>query len=187
LLAGGCATRSVTLLPGENGHPVGALAVLNEDGSERGILDTANARASLTGGHGAVHPSTVAASDVDKQYGALIADLPPPPEKFVLTFDIGEAQPPPDQEATLQAIFKAAASRPGAEVQVVGHTDRVDTEEVNDRLSRRRAEDVRAYLISRGLPPDQVRATWRGEREPLVETANGVPNQRNRRVEVIVR
>ncbi len=187
LALAGCTTQSVTLLPGEPGHPVGAVAVLNEDGSERGTLAAPDQHVGLGGGAGAVHPHTVSEAAVRKRYGTLLDDLPPPAEHFTLTFDIGVSTPPADQEATLQAIFKAAAARPGAEVQIVGHTDRTDTDAANDRLSERRAADVRAYLISRGLPSDEVRATWRGEREPLVPTADGVANAANRRVEVIVR
>ena len=179
-----CATQSVTLLPGEPGRPVGALAVLNEDGSEKGVIDTADTATTLGGGF---HPHAQPAGAVDRRYATLIAELPPPAEHFTLTFDIGMAAPGPDQEAELRKIFASAAARPGAEVQVVGHTDRTGTSDFNDALSRDRAEQVRRYLIGRGLPSALVRATWRGEREPLVATADGVADARNRRVEVIVR
>ena len=183
---GGCASQSVTLLPGEAGHPVGAVAVIDETGNERGVLANANERAALAR-RGRVRGAGVAERKVEKRYGALVDALPPPPQSFILNFETGYARITPAQEAELQALFKAAAERPGAEVQVVGHTDTLDSEEVNDRLSRRRAEEVRDYLITRGLNPAQVRATWRGERELLVETADGVANAENRRVEVIVR
>jgi outer membrane protein OmpA-like peptidoglycan-associated protein len=185
LLAGGCAHQSVLLLPGEEGHPVGAVAVLNEDGSDRGVIATPNTGAALSR-HG-FHAKTVGQSVVDAEYGALIADMPLPPIHFVLGFDIGESEPAADQEAILQQILKAAADRPGAEVQLVGHTDTTDTEDVNDRVSRRRAEEVRDYLIKRGLPAEQVRATWRGERELLVQTPDSIAEPANRRVEVIIR
>jgi outer membrane protein OmpA-like peptidoglycan-associated protein len=179
-----CATQSVTLLPGEPGRPVGALAVLNEDGSEKGVIASADTSTALGGGF---HAHQQAPGAIDRLYATLIGDLPPPAEHFTLNFDIGMAAPGTDQEAILRQIFASAAARPGAEVQVVGHTDRLGTEGYNDALSRERAEQVRRYLIGRGLAPTLVRATWRGEREPLVETADGVGNAKNRRVEVIVR
>jgi outer membrane protein OmpA-like peptidoglycan-associated protein len=185
LLSGCAANQSVLLLPGEAGHPVGAVALLNEDGSERGVIATADTGASLSGR--GFRPQAVAQSVVDAQYGALLADMPLPPVHFVLGFDIAESEPSADQEAILQDIMKAAAARPGVEVQIVGHTDTTDTEEVNDRLSRHRAEEVRDYLIKRGLPAEQVRATWRGERELLVQTGDSIAEPANRRVEVIIR
>jgi outer membrane protein OmpA-like peptidoglycan-associated protein len=184
-LAGGCASPQVTLLPGEEGHPVGAVALLNEDGSERGLLDSANSQVALRGPSARARP--VPQKRLDRRYGALVADLPPPAVHFVLTFDIGMAQPTAEQETTLRAILRTVADRPGAEVQVVGHTDTLDSDEVNDRLSQRRAGEVRDYLIQRGIPADQVRATWRGERELAVATADGVANETNRRVEIIIR
>lgn len=177
-----CATQSVTLLPGEPGRPVGALAVLNEDGSEKGVLSTADTGTPLGGGF---RPRQQAATA--KRYDALVGELPPPADHFTLQFDIGEVAPGADQEAILKQIFASAAARPGAEVQVVGHTDRLGDTAFNDTLSHERADKVREYLISRGLAPTLVRATWRGEREPLVATANNVANAQNRRVEVIVR
>ena len=185
MLVGGCAHQSVLLLPGEEGHPVGAVAVLKEDGSERGVIATADTGAALS--RRGFHARAVDRSEVDALYGALVADLPLPPAHFVLGFDIGESEPSADQEAVLQEIVKAAAARPGVEIQLVGHTDTTDTEDVNDRVSQRRAREVRDYLIKRGLPADQVRATWRGERELLVPTADGVAEPANRRVEVTIR
>lgn len=185
MLSAGCTTQSVTLLPGENGHPVGALAVLNDDGSERGVLNSANSRTGLASRR--VKPATVADRKVVRRYGLLVGDLPPPPVRFVLTFDIGKAQPSADQEATLEEMQRTAAARPGVDVQVIGYADTLDSDAVNDELSRRRAEEVRDYLISRGLAPDQVRATWRGKRELAVATGDGVANAANRRVEIIVR
>ena len=185
MLATGCATQTVTLLPGEDGHPVGAVAVLDQDGRERGLLATANSRAGL--GRSKVRPTVTAEADVKRRYGALVSDLPPPPVRFVLNFDIGKSQPSAEQEATLRRMLAAAAGRPGAEVQVVGHTDTLASDAYNDELSRRRAEEVRDYLITRGLSPDQVRATWRGKRELAVQTPDGVASEANRRVEIIVR
>ena len=187
LLLAGCveSRQSVVLLPGEEGHPVGAVAILNDDGSDRGVIDSANTGAALSRRGFRARP--VGQATIDTQYGALIADIPLPPIHFVLSFDLAESEPGPDQEVVLEDILKAAKERPGAEVQLVGHTDTTDTDDVNDRVSRRRAEEVRDYLIKRGLPAEQVRATWRGKRELLVPTADGVAEPRNRRVEVIIR
>ena len=70
---------------------------------------------------------------------------------------------------------------------VVGHTDRVGSVQDNDRLALRRAERLRGELMKLGLPDDSVQATGRGERDPLVATADEVPEPRNRRVELLVR
>jgi OOP family OmpA-OmpF porin len=73
------------------------------------------------------------------------------------------------------------------EVQVTGHTDRVGSVADNAQLSLQRAEAVRAMLIQRGINSSFLRAVGRGEREPLIPTADQQAEPRNRRVEVIVR
>ena len=70
---------------------------------------------------------------------------------------------------------------------MTGHTDRVGSVADNDRLSLQRAEAVRAMLIQRGIKASFLRAVGRGEREPLIPTADEQAEPRNRRVEVIVR
>ena len=61
------------------------------------------------------------------------------------------------------------------------------TEAVNDALSRKRAELVRALLIARGLAPESVVAIGRGKRDLAIPTADGVAEPRNRRAEILVR
>jgi outer membrane protein OmpA-like peptidoglycan-associated protein len=73
------------------------------------------------------------------------------------------------------------------DVLVVGHTDKVGSDAANDLLSRQRAEVVRKALIARGIAPENVVAVGRGKREPVVPTADGVAEARNRRVEILVR
>jgi outer membrane protein OmpA-like peptidoglycan-associated protein len=74
-----------------------------------------------------------------------------------------------------------------AEVAVIGHTDRVGPVEYNDTLSLRRAERVRRDFVDRGIPTGSINVAGRGEREPVVLTADEVSEPRNRRVEINVR
>ena len=69
----------------------------------------------------------------------------------------------------------------------VSDTDAVGAGQYNDKLSQQRAERVRAELVQRGLPEDNITVTGRGKRELLVPTADGVAEPENRRVEINVR
>ena len=77
--------------------------------------------------------------------------------------------------------------RPAPDLIIVGHTDRVGLLSDNDRLALKRAEKMRNEMLRQGLPADSVQAAGRGEREPLVATADEVAEARNRRVEMLVR
>jgi OmpA-OmpF porin, OOP family len=70
---------------------------------------------------------------------------------------------------------------------VIGHTDRLGTFEYNDQLSRRRAQVIASRLVASGVPSTAIEIAARGEREPLIQTADGLPEPRNRRVEIKVR
>jgi outer membrane protein OmpA-like peptidoglycan-associated protein len=59
--------------------------------------------------------------------------------------------------------------------------------EYNDRLSRQRAERVRAELVRLGVDAARISVEGRGERELLVPTTDEMPEPQNRRVEVSVR
>lgn len=67
-------------------------------------------------------------------------------------------------------------------VTVTGHADRVGTQEFNRRLSRKRAQNVRAALLSKGVANDTIELRAAGESDPAVATADGVREPKNRRV-----
>jgi outer membrane protein OmpA-like peptidoglycan-associated protein len=182
-LLSACATAggSVTLLPGEPGANVGAVAVFDpKSGAETGSLTAENTQTAL-GGKFAAKPAD------PKLYAALTDVLPPPPAKFTLYFLEGTTKLTPDSEPELKKVFAEIARRPGAEVQITGHTDTVGKEGDNDTLSLKRAREIREALIGQGLNPTISRAVGRGERELLVPTPPNTAEPRNRRVEVTVR
>jgi outer membrane protein OmpA-like peptidoglycan-associated protein len=182
LLLAGCARDSVLLLPNEDGRATGAVAVIDEKRGREVVVDRPLTQASLTGG-GAQH----SVKTLKKSYAELLGTLPPGATAFILNFPQGSTALTPESRPVLDSIRQEIARRPGAEVQVTGHTDTVDTQERNDRLSLDRAQAVVRLLIADGFPADILSAVGRGEREPLVPTADNVSNEANRRVEVIVR
>jgi outer membrane protein OmpA-like peptidoglycan-associated protein len=125
--------------------------------------------------------------EINRTFGDALAAQPPRSVSFILYFDSNSTAVAAGSRPDLAALFAEVAQRPAVEVQVTGHTDRIGTASDNDRLSLVRAEAVRAMLMQRGIKASFVRAVGRGEREPLVPTADEQPEPRNRRVEVIVR
>jgi OOP family OmpA-OmpF porin len=75
-------------------------------------------------------------------------------------------------------------------VVVTGHTDRLGTEAYNQKLSERRADAVRDYLVSKGVPRDKIETIGMGEKQPVVQCDQKAFKalieclQPNRRVEV---
>jgi len=179
----GCAHSSMVLLPDEDGGH-GQVAIL-ESGGKAGetIVGEANSRATLGGSQPSIRP----VGALKPAEAALVGDLPPPPKSFTLYFLQGGTEMTPDSTPVLEDIRAEIAKRPGAEVQVTGHTDTVGSDDDNDALSQKRAEEILNLLASKGFDRSIMSAVGRGERELRVPTADNVSSPVNRRVEVIVR
>jgi outer membrane protein OmpA-like peptidoglycan-associated protein len=67
-----------------------------------------------------------------------------------------------------------------------GYTDNVGTDEYNLQLSRKRADAVRDYLISQGVPPASLTAAGLGSTNPTAPNATAAGRERNRRVEMLI-
>jgi len=174
----------VILLPEANGV-TGALLV-RADGKEQ-LLSTAYGTATVRGS-GSAELATADAQDVKQRYAATLAARPMAPVSFTVFFEFGSAVDiAPVFQPTLDKLRATLADYPAAEITVIGHTDRVGSLESNDRLSLQRAETVRDLILKSGIQAASIDVAGRGEREPLVPTADGVAEARNRRVEINLR
>ena len=68
----------------------------------------------------------------------------------------------------------------------VGHTDSVGTDAYNQKLSVRRAEAVKAYLVSKGIEKNRVYTEGKGEKQPVADNNTAAGRAKNRRVEIEV-
>jgi outer membrane protein OmpA-like peptidoglycan-associated protein len=102
-------------------------------------------------------------------------------------FVTGKAELLPAARDQLDQV--AAALKDQADVKpmvVEGYTDSVGSETANLKLSKDRAESVRAYLVSKGVPSDKITSVGKGKANPVA--SNDTPDGRanNRRVEIVV-
>jgi|AGTN01.1.fsa_nt_gi Outer membrane protein and related peptidoglycan-associated (lipo)proteins len=175
----------VVVLPEADGH-VGAVVVTPEGQGEATVLDKAYAAVHSDDG-GKVEAVAMDQAKVDKVFGRALAARPQPPKSFTLYFLEGKDELTAQSRPVFEEVFAEIARRPVADVVVIGHTDRVGALTDNDRLALRRAGAMRDTLVGRGIKAEIVTIAGRGEREPLVPTADDVAEARNRRVEITVR
>jgi OOP family OmpA-OmpF porin len=71
-------------------------------------------------------------------------------------------------------------------VIAVGHTDSIGTDAYNQRLSIRRAEAVKSYLVSKGVEKNRVYTEGKGEKQPVADNKTAEGRAKNRRVEIEV-
>jgi outer membrane protein OmpA-like peptidoglycan-associated protein len=179
-----CATQqgSVVLMPDKSGKDT---AVVVTQGTSQVPLTQPYAAAHMTSGGPKAYQSS--AQEVQSYFAAALAAQPLPPTQFTLYFVEGKDEFTAESKSIIDGVFAEIARRPVPDVLVIGHTDKVGSDAVNDPLSRQRAEVVRTALLARGVAVDKVVAIGRGKREPMVPTADGVAEARNRRVEIQVR
>ncbi len=68
----------------------------------------------------------------------------------------------------------------------VGHTDSVGSEAYNQKLSVRRAEAVKAYLVTKGIEKNRIYTEGKGEKQPVASNKTAEGRTKNRRVEIEV-
>lgn len=174
---------TVILVPDAKGK-VGVVSV--QSGGREALIDRAYASATAAGNAAPVIGRSSAAQ-VQQVFGAAIGARPRPPVSYTLNFLEGSDEYTPESRVIFETILSELGKRPAADIAVIGHTDRVGAVEYNDRLSLQRTERVRADLIKRGVADRSISVAGRGEREPLIATADEVPEPRNRRVEINIR
>lgn len=107
---------------------------------------------------------------------AKVESAPPQPviEKVTLDadalFDFNKAELRPEGRATIDKFVLQLQGVDTKEITAIGHTDRIGSPGYNQRLSEKRAEAVRTYLISKGIEPNRVHAEGKGESQPITKT-----------------
>ena len=126
------------------------------------------------------------------KFGApmMAAPVPPPitapAAAYMVFFDFDRALITPTASNTIKQAAAAYKSGGKARVGVTGHADRSGGDAYNMALSLRRANAVKDALVREGVPAANITVVGRGEAQPLVQTADGVQEPQNRRVEIVL-
>lgn len=99
-----------------------------------------------------------------------------------LEFDLGKATIRPTSLPSLDRVAELLVNK-NFSLKLAGHTDNTGSQELNMRLSKERAESVKAYLVSKGANPSRIEATGYGPNQPIASNATAEGRQINRRVE----
>jgi outer membrane protein OmpA-like peptidoglycan-associated protein len=115
----------------------------------------------------------------------------PTPRGLVLTlgdvmFDTGRSELKSGAGRKMDQLAQFLVEHPDRRVQIDGFTDSVGTDSYNEELSQRRADAVKAALISRGVQPSRIGTEGYGKAYPVASNNESGGRQLNRRVEVVI-
>ena len=101
-------------------------------------------------------------------------------------FDFDKAVLKPEGKAKLDDLVGKVKGINLEVIIAVGHTDSVGTDAYNQKLSIKRSEAVKAYLVSKGIEKSRVYTEGKGEKQPVADNKTKEGRSKNRRVEIEV-
>jgi outer membrane protein OmpA-like peptidoglycan-associated protein len=101
-------------------------------------------------------------------------------------FATGKSELLPIAQDKLSEVAKALKDQGYQSILVEGHTDSQGSADKNQVLSLQRADSVRTYLVSQGIPSDKIRSAGLGSSRPVAENNTAEGRANNRRVEIVV-
>ncbi|MEW6330578.1 MAG: OmpA family protein [Pseudomonadota bacterium] len=102
-------------------------------------------------------------------------------------FDVNKADLKPAGKSELDALAAKLKDAQVEQITVTGHTDSSGSKPLNQSLSERRADAVKAYLVSKGLDGSRIDTKGAGDTQPVASNSTAAGRAQNRRVEIDIR
>lgn len=181
-----CAPKTTVVLVADPEGGVGAVSVTNDAG---GVTMTKERESTSVSGRQS-EPGTIeviSEEKVQEKFAEALAIQPKRPIHFILYFLSGSVDLSVASSNSIATIVQAIRDNRSTDISSIGHSDTAGDDAYNLRLSKQRAEEVARLLVEAGVERDLIEVTSHGERNPIIKTGDNVAEERNRRVEVVVR
>ncbi len=186
LLLFGCASTTQIILLPDADSKVGVIEVSTDKGAQtlnQAWQATESASMDKTPGE----PKILEKEEVRRAFREALVAEPAPPVSFIMYFKTDSSVLSTESLALLTKVLDVFHARKATDIIISGHTDAVGSVDYNRSLSLRRAKTVADILVARGIDRQIIQMTYHGKGNPLIPSSDGVPEPRNRRVEITVR
>ena len=179
----GCASKSYVVLVESPDGSTGAIIVDSGQGGQ--LVNRKNQGIAMNGRANA--PFDVEAARLQADFAAAQDAQPALPVRYQFYFNTGGTSLTSESASYIPVVLDDVRRRGAAAVSIIGHTDTVGDDALNEKLGLMRAQSIAALLQKTGLQALELSVVSHGKRNLLVPTGDNVAEPRNRRVEVNIR
>jgi len=180
-----CGSKTkVILLPDTDGK-TGTVVVRNQGSST--TLNEPYTYTDVSNNTSMAAAAPIAQNTVKDVYQSLLNSEPLKPVSFILYFEHDSINLTQDSLNLIPQVLQLAKDREPSEISVIGHTDARGSSEYNSKLSYQRAETMAKILKASDVNLKNIYIKSHGENDPLVMTEDGMSEEKNRRVEIMIR
>lgn len=178
------AKTTVILLPEQDNKPS---AVVVENSTSSVTLDQPYSCAKVGDAQSKIASKTIEKTKVQDQYQTLLQAEPLEPVSILLYFEFGSDRLKPESAALIGDVLNLAKEREPSEVSIIGHSDTKGDADYNYTLALERAKVVEKLIKEADIDLANITVSSHGENDPLVITGDNVSEDKNRRVEIMVK
>jgi len=125
--------------------------------------------------------NTVAGAEVIKADEGIVVKF----DEGIL-FDFNSSDLKSSAKTNIAKLAETLNKEPDTEILVLGHTDNIGTQEVNQRISLARANSVKSYAVAQGVSDNRIKTEGKSYSEPIASNDTDDGRAQNRRVEIVI-
>jgi len=180
----GCSKTTIVLV--DNGKVHNAIIVSTDKGSVK--LDKVGSFVDLSAKDKA--PSKIkemSKEEINNRFEDVIVSAPLKPLSYMLYFKSNSLELTEKSKKLLDIVLQSIKDRSPCMVDIIGHTDTIDSNEKNIKVSLQRAKYISSMIKKMNIKVVSLSAKGYGEEDLLVKTADNVEEQKNRAVEIFIK
>lgn len=182
----GYSTTSTKVVLLDNNSTQNEITISNEKGKT--VLNKPNTYVAINKNNSSIsHVKNISQKELDTKYKDVVTQNILQPVSFLFYFESGSTKLTDESLNNLKNAYKAIQDRYPCDVSVIGHSDTQGSDELNIKLSLKRAKLIEQYIQKQNLKIQTMKVESFGEKDLLIQTKDGVNEPKNRRVEVLVR